>query len=233
MNWAIAGLVYAGACAALMMAVADHAMVRLVAGNVALLLPPLAPLYVVVTRRRMWRGRQAIFWGAIAAWALLWFTGQIGWTIDEWFRATATPWFKWHTILQLSGSALPLIALVAWPHRQEPDETAVTVAIDIDVLTFLTGFIYWSLILAPANDPVHASTGLRSLAVIGPIVRLTSVIGLLLAAASAGKNAWAAVYRRLALGMALAFVILVVLSWMTVFGNYGTGSPNGISQRRP
>jgi PAS domain S-box-containing protein len=233
MNWAIAGIVYAGVCIALTTAFADQATVRLVAGNIALLLPPLAPLYVVLSRRRIWRGRQAIFWSAIAAWALLWFIGQIGWAANEIFFATATPWFKWHTILQLSGSALPLIALAAWPHRAEHDDTAITVAIDITVLTFLTGFLYWSLILAPANDPAHASTGLRALAVIGPIVRLASVTGLLLAAASAGKNAWAGVYRRLALGMAVAFVILVGLSWMTVFGNYGTGSPADVGWMLP
>ena len=233
MNWAIAGLVYAGACAALMTVLADQGSVRLVAGNIALLLPPLAPIYVLVRRRRVWRGRQAVFWGAVGAWAVLWFAGQIGWAANELLNATENPWFRWHTILQLSGSALPLIALVAWPHRQEPDETAVTVAIDIAVLVFLTGFLYWSLILAPASNPEHASVGLRSLAVIGPIVRLASVTGLLLAAASAGKSAWAGVYRRLALGMALAFVILVVLSMMTLRGQYGTGSPADIGWMLP
>ena len=233
MNWAIAGLVYAGACAALMTGLADQGMPRLVAGNIALLLPPLAPLYVVVTRRRAWRGRQAVFWGAIAAWAVLWFVGQLGWAADELFRATPTPWFKWHIVLQLGGSALPLIALVAWPHRPAPEETAITVAIDVTVLVFLTGFLYWSLIIAPATNPDQASMGLRALAVIGPIVRLVSVTGLLLAAASAGKSAWAGVYRRLALGMALAFAILVVLSVMTVRGNYGTGSPADVGWMLP
>ena len=62
-------------------------------------------------------------------------------------------------MLQLCGSALPLIALVAWPHRPAPDETAITVAIDITVLVFLTGFLYWSLIIAPANNPTQASIG--------------------------------------------------------------------------
>ena len=77
------------------------------------------------------------------------------------------------------------------------------------MLVFLTGFLYWSLIIAPANDPAQAAMGLRALAIVGPIVRLASVAGLLLAARSAGTSAWAGVYRRLALGMGLAFVILV------------------------
>jgi PAS domain S-box-containing protein len=233
MNWAIAGLIYAAACAALMTGLADLGVARLVPGNIALLLPPLAPLYVIVSRRRAWRGRQAVFWGAMATWAALWFVGQLGWAADELLRATPTPWFKWHLVLQLCGSALPLIALLAWPHRQAPEETAVTVALDVAVLVFLTGFLYWSLIIAPATNSDQASVGLRSLAIVGPIVRLASVAGMLLAAASAGKSAWAGVYRRLALGMALAFTILVVLSVMTVRGNYGTGSPADIGWMLP
>jgi len=72
MNWAIAGLVYAGVYAALMTGLSGHDGARLLAGNIALLLPPLAPLYVLITRRRAWRGRQAVFWGAIAAGAAVW-----------------------------------------------------------------------------------------------------------------------------------------------------------------
>ncbi len=233
MNWAIAGIIYAGVCVAVMTGLANQEMPRLVAGNIALLLPPLAPLYVVASRRRAWRGRQAVFWGAIAAWSGLWLVGQLGWAADELLRATPMPWFKWHIVLQLCGSALPLIALVAWPHKSTPEETARTVAIDVAVLVFLTGFLYWSLIIAPATGPSQAPMGLRALAIIGPIVRLASVVGLLLAAAAAGKSAWAGVYRRLALGMALAFLILVVLSVMTVRGDYGTGSPADIGWMLP
>ena len=140
MNWAIGGLVYAAICAALMQQLGDHELPKLVARHPAMLLPPLAPLFVVATRRRMWRGRAAVFWGAIGAWAALWFVGQIGWSADELLHASPSPWFKWPIVLQLCGSALPLIALVAWPHRRAPEETAVTVAIDIAVLVFLTGF---------------------------------------------------------------------------------------------
>ena len=233
MNWALAGLVYAGAYAALMIGLADQSASRLVIGNIALLLPPLAPLYVLATRRRAWRGRQAVFWGAIGAWAALWFIGQLGWASDELLRATPLPWFKWHIILQLCGSALPLIALVARPHRPAPDETAITAALDIAVLTFLTGFLYWSLIIAPGVDPVQSSLALRSLATAGPIVRLASVAGLLWAAAAAGNSAWADVYRRLAFGMIPAFLILVLLSVIAVQGGYRTGSPADVGWMLP
>ena len=55
---------------------------RLLVGNIALLLPPLAPLTVLVRRRRAWVGRQAVFCAALGARALLWLIGQIGWFVN-------------------------------------------------------------------------------------------------------------------------------------------------------
>src|SRR5215467_14212521 len=141
MNWAVAGLVYAAVYVAALWALGDHAHARLLLANMALLVPPLVPLAVIWRRRHDWAGRQRVFFAAIAAWPLLWSVGQVSWTIDEVFLSTPLPWFTWHTILQLSGSALPLIAIVAWPHRGARTETAVTSAIDIAVLMFLTGFL--------------------------------------------------------------------------------------------
>ena len=205
MNWAVAGLIYAGVCAVVMTALAEAEAARLVAGNIALLLPPLALLYVLATRRRAWRGRQAVFWGAMGAWSLLWFAGGLGWAADELWLATPLPWFKWHIVLQLCGSALPLIALAAWPHRSAPEDTAVTVAIDVTVLVFLTGFLYWSLIIAPANNLSR-----RRWAAIArdhrSVVRLATVAGCCWRRRR--RDAPDTVYRRLALGMALAFGIL-------------------------
>src|SRR2546421_2790816 len=147
MNWAYAGLAYVGVYAAVAFALGDRPGARLLVGNLALLLPPIAPLTVLVLRRGAWIGRQAVFCAALGSWALLWFVGQIGWFVDEIGRGVPLPWFKWHIVLQLCGSALPLIALVAWPHPGARSETAITAAVDISVLTFLTGFMYWSLII--------------------------------------------------------------------------------------
>ena len=224
MNWAVAGLVYAVVYAGLVSALSEREWARLVVGNIGLLLPPLALLAALLRRRSAWRGRQAVFFAALGAWAALWFVGQIGWAYDELFAATPLPWFKWHIILQLCGSALPLIALVAWPHRDNVAETSITVALDIIVLVFLTGFLYWSLIIAPGTAPEQSPLALRMLAIIGPLVRLSAVIGLVLAARSAGKGPWAAVYQRMAIGLGLAFLLLVFLGFVTVSGNYGTGA---------
>jgi len=233
MTWAIAGVVYAAAYAAIVFALGDRAEARLLVGNVALLLPPIAPLVAILRRRNDWTGREAVFWGAIAAWPALWLIGQIGWSVDEVLRSVPQPWFRWHIILQLSGSALPFIALVARPHRGVRSDSARTSAIDIAVLVFLTGFLYWSLIIAPGMDPAHAALGLRALAFVGPLVRLVAVIALAAAAMAAGSRAWSAVYRRMAAGMILAFLVLIVLSMMTIRGEYQTGSMSDVGWMLP
>src|SRR2546427_485493 len=176
MNWAVIGLAYAGAYVTLMTALADQTAVRLVVGNLALLLPPLVPIAVLLRRKGDWRGRQAVFWAAIGAWAVLWLIGELAWASDELLRATPLPWFKWPIILQLCASAIPLIALVAWPHRAGDDETAITVALDIAVLVCLAGFLYWSLVIAPGIGAGHSALALRTLAIIGPLVRVAALM---------------------------------------------------------
>ena len=111
MNWALAGIIYAGVYVGLVFALGENAHARLLVGNAALLIPPIVPIAVLLARRNHWSGRQAVFWAAITAWPVLWLTGQIGWGIDEVVRGVPLPWFKWPIILQLCGSALPLIAL--------------------------------------------------------------------------------------------------------------------------
>lgn len=233
MNWAVAGLVYAGAYAALTAVLAGDPHARVLLGNVALLLSPIPPLCVIARRRRDWHGRQLVFFGALAAGTALWLVGQLLWAFDEVVRGTPLPWFHWYILLQLCGSAMPLIAIVAWPHRGARAETATTAAVDIAVLVFLTGFLYWSLIIAPGTAGTNAALGLRLLAWVGPSVRVACVIGLMLATVAAGKNAWSHVYRRLAAGLALAFVTLTALSFATLRGTYQTGSPTDVGWMLP
>ena len=54
---------------------------------------------------------------AVAAWPVLWFLGQVAWAADELLLSNFLPWFNWPIIMQLCASALPLLALVAWPHH--------------------------------------------------------------------------------------------------------------------
>jgi PAS domain S-box-containing protein len=233
MPWIIAGLTYSAAYLAIVLALWRHTDARLIVGNIALLLPPLVTIATIVRRRSAWKGRQSVFWAAILAWAVLWFVGQIAWSIDEVFRALALPWFKWYLVLQLSASAMPLIALVAWPHRGVRSEATVTAVLDIAVLTSLAAFLYWTLIIAPGMVPTQSALALRMLATIGPLIRLATVIGLIWAFRSANGGPWAAVYQRLALGMGLAFAMLVPLSFTAVKGSYQTGSPGDIGWMLP
>src|SRR5207248_974550 len=151
MNWAIAGLAYCGLYAALVWAIGDRTSARLLVGNAALLLPPFVPLAVIIRRRAAWRGRQAVFFGAIAEWAALWLIGQVGWASDEVLRSMPLP----------------------------------------------------------------------------------SVVGRVAAAAMAGQNPWRAVYARLAAGLILAFAVLIVLSFITLRGDYQTGSPADVGWMLP
>jgi PAS domain S-box-containing protein len=233
MNWAVAGLLYAAAYAAVIAALGSHPNARLLVGNIALLLPPFAPLFVIWKRRGDWKGRQSVFFSALAAWAALWVIGQAGWFVEEVGRGELQPWFHWYIVLQLCGSALPLIAVVAWPHRGARVETATTAGIDIAVLLFLTGFSYWSLIIAPGMDAAHATIAFHSLAYLGPTVRVLCVAALALAAASARSSAWKTVYWRLGSGMVFAFALLVVLSIATLHGDYQTGSVSDIGWMIP
>src|SRR5579871_3420766 len=233
MNWAVIGLVYAAGYAAAIAALDGQPHARLILGNVALLVPPTVLPVVVWRRRHDWLGRQSVFFAALASWATLWLVGQIAWFITEVGRGEAQPWFHWYIVLQLCGSALPLIAMVAWPHRGARLDTAVTAAIDIAVLLFLTGFLYWSLIIAPGMDAANAPLAFHSMAYIGPTVRLLCVAGLVAAIVDAGPSAWAGVYRRLAAGMLLAFVVLVVLSIATLRGEYQTGSMSDVGWMIP
>jgi len=231
-NWALVGVLYAIGYALVVTALTT-AHARVVVGNIALLLPPLVTVGVVVWRHRLWAGRQRLFWIAIASGAALWFAGQSVWAAEELARAHELPWFRWFIVVELSGSALPLIALVATPHKGPRSETAGTAAIDVCALTCLTAFLYWSLIIAPGMAPERSMLALRTLAIVGPMVRLAAFAGFAAFAWAAGSSPWATSYRRIAWGMLLAFALLAALSVLAVRGGYRTGSVTAIGWMLP
>src|SRR2546428_5252624 len=77
MNWALAGLVYACAYVAIILALGEREYARLLVGTVALLIPPIAPIIVMLSRRGDWRGPQAGFLAALCARAALLLIGRI------------------------------------------------------------------------------------------------------------------------------------------------------------
>jgi PAS domain S-box-containing protein len=227
MIWLVAGGVYVVAYVAAGVWLAAHPLARLWTANLGLLIPPLVPAFVVLRRRRRWRGRHLVFWDAIAAGALLWFGGQVAWAVQELLLGQRQPWLAWEVIPQLCGSMIPVFALVAWPHRGQRRETTATTAIDLYALVFVAAFLVWTLAVAPglSSDAASRALAVHLIAVIGPGIRFAGVVALAWAAWRAGGGAWRDAYTRLAIGAALAFVLLVVLSSDVFASRYETGSP--------
>src|SRR2546422_2042412 len=107
MNWALAGLVYACAYVAIILALGEREYARLLVGTVALLIPPIAPIIVMLSRRGDWRGRPAGFLAPLGAGAMLLLIGQIGWSGHQRVPPGPPPPVKWHTNPQLLRSAPP------------------------------------------------------------------------------------------------------------------------------
>src|SRR3989442_11330269 len=101
MNWALAGLVYACAYVAIILALGEREYARLLVGTVALLIPPIAPIIVMLSRRGDWRGPHAGFLGAIGAGPMVWVVGPIGLGGGEKFPAGAPARVQMDIILQL------------------------------------------------------------------------------------------------------------------------------------
>ena len=220
--WIAFGLGYCVTYAVLVSLLGANAQAYLLVGNIGLLVPPLAALVAVLRRRREWLGCHVVFWDAIAGWAALWLIGQIGFSVDEVVLGQPRPWFGWHTLLQLTAGALPLIALLARPHRGLRQESATTTAIDVWILDVVLGFMCWSVIMAPAAVPAHAEWALQALSIDGSLIRLAAMVGLLWAAYEARGTPWRVVYQRLGVGMGVAFALLVPHSSTVVRATYHT-----------
>src|SRR2546428_10701567 len=78
MNWALAGLVYACAYVAIILALGEREYARLLVGTVALLIPPIAPIIVMLSRRGDWRGRPGGLWGRPGAGPPVCLVGGLG-----------------------------------------------------------------------------------------------------------------------------------------------------------
>ena len=233
MIWLICGLAYMGTYALVASLAADTTLARLWFGNIALLLPPLAPIVVVLTRRREWAGHHRVFWDAFAAAAAAWLAAQIAWAIYEVSLQREMPWLNLLIIPQLCAALMPLLALVAQPHRGPRRETAMTAVLDLYVLAVLAAFAYWSLIILPGMAPARSDTAVRTLAIIGPSVRAAVFVGCAIAVGIAGPGAWARAYARIGSGALVSLLTLTALSWLAVEGGYRTGSPFDVGWMAP
>jgi PAS domain S-box-containing protein len=233
MIWLIGGLVYMGAYALAASLIADTTAVRLWFGNIGLLIPPLAPIVVVLTRRREWGGHQRVFWDAFAVAAVVWLAAQLPLAAYEVGRQGPLPWLNVMIVPQLCASLMPLLALVARPHRGQRRETAMTAVLDLYVLALLAAFVYWSLLILPGMAPARAESALRTLTIVGPSVRVAVFVGFMLAMRAVGPGAWARAYRAIGLGALVSFLTLTALGWLVVDGSYRTGSPFDVGWMAP
>ena len=221
MVWVAWGLVYSTVYAVLAVALDAHPVARLWVGNLGLLVSPLVPIAVIFRRRREWGGRHLAFWDAIAVGTAFWLIGQIAWANHELLLDRHVPWLEWDVVPQLSGSLMPLFALIAWPHAGQRRESAATAALDIYGFVFLSAFLIWSLLVAPALTPGVPDSGARTLAIMGPTCRAAVIAGLLYAVRSTDQPGWRKAYGRLAAGAGTSFVFLSILS-PTVIGRVPT-----------
>src|SRR5262249_25596280 len=117
-------------------------------------------------------------------------------------------------------------------HRGAQPERAPTTTLDVSALACLVAFLYWSLIIAPGLAG-RSALALRTLATVGPLVRLAGVIGFFAVMWASPASAWRRVYFRVGAGLLLAFGVLVGLSIAAVRGLYQTGSIGDVGWMLP
>src|SRR5262245_21526190 len=142
MIWISAAVGYCAAYAAAVLVFASDPQARLWMANIGLLLSPLLPVAVVLSRRRDWNGRALIYWAAMALGCALWAVGHIGWSSFEVMRGQPLPWLEWPVVLKLTGGVMPMLALIAWPHAQIRGWSLATVLLDLAGLTLVSAFLF-------------------------------------------------------------------------------------------
>ena len=190
---------------------------------VALLVPPLTGIAVVVRRRTHWSGCQWLFWASIALGLATTAIGHVGWFVDALLVGRQGSWLGWHAVFVLFGTAAPLLALLAQPHRGAREKVAATVAVDIAGLAVVIGFLYSYLVTAQdlAAGPAEArAPALLLLAELQPFVVF---VGMSVAAFLARREAWGATYRRLAAGLGLNVITLTLTNLGITQGLYRPG----------
>jgi PAS domain S-box-containing protein len=224
MTWLAAALAYCVAYLAAVSLVGDDPMARRWAGNLGLLLSPILPVAIVVARHRAWNGRALIYWSTVAIGCGLWVAGHLGWSAYELQWNRPLPWLEWPVALKLTGGVMPMLGLICWPHARIRGGSLATAVLDIAGLTLVSGFLFWSLIVAPGFAPNAEQAGIWSLAVIGSVLHFTIVGSFLLAARAAGDGPWRTVYHRLAIGAAAGSVLLTTNASAMASGTYATGA---------
>src|SRR5688572_13536957 len=189
----------------------------------ALLVPPLAGIFVIARRRREWTGCQWLFWATIALGLSMMGIGVVGWTVDEVLLGRETSWLGWYTVFALFGAVAPLLALLAQPHRGAREPMTATIAVDMAGIAVMTGFLYSHFAVGPNLAPLTAQQASVPLLLLHEFQQFLVCAAFTLAALAARGQAWAATYRRLALGLMVGLVILTISNLGIRQGLYQSG----------
>ena len=189
---------------------------------IALLIPPLAGVVIIVRRRNSWAGCQWLFWASLALGLVMSAISVIGWSIDDLLLGVNTSWLGWHAVFALFGSVAPLLALLAQPHRGPREKVTATIAVDIAGIAVLTGFLYSHFVATDGG--VSARGASASLLLLSELQQFLVCVGMMIAAAVTPDADWKQVYRRLAMGLSIAFVTMSLGNAEIWQGFYQTAS---------
>jgi PAS domain S-box-containing protein len=202
---------------------ADSPFARSVFGTIGLLIPPGLVVALVLRRRRDWAGCQRLFWDTVAIGMGLWFIGHIGWAFDDIVRQQPS-WLQWHTLFSLCGGAAPLVALVARPHRGVRGEALSRTALDITSYGLLVAFICAYFVLIPSVLPERAAVAQVTLLVVTIVLRFAILTAMSLMVWITGGTEWAPTFRRIAIGVAIGFLLRIETSVAILTGSYHAGT---------
>src|SRR5689334_6887888 len=174
---------------------------------VALLIPPLAGVFIIARRRHVWSGCQWLFWATLALGLLMSGISVVGWSVDEMMLGIESSWLGWHAVFALFGGVAPLLALLAQPHRGPREKVTATIAVDIAGIAVLTGFLYSHF--AVASDAT-TQTASRSLLLLSEAQQVLVCLGMFGAMLIAQRPEWRATYRRLAIGLTISLITLTL-----------------------
>jgi PAS domain S-box-containing protein len=205
------------------LALADRPFALSLFGNASLVLTAALVPIVVLRRRGEWAGCQRLFFDLIAISIILWIVGHLGWAYDE-LRYQEQSWLKWHTLFSLCAGFGPLVALLARPHRGPRNEVVAPIAMTMAAYCLLAVFIYSYFVLVPSVIPLARPAAQQRLLFFVQANRLLLLICLTFLFLVARDTAWKPTYLRLAVGIAIGFVMRLGTSQAIARGDYQVGT---------
>ena len=196
---------------------------RSIFGNTALVLTAAIVPVIVVRRRRQWAGCQRLFWDVVAIGMVLWIVGHTGWAYYQ-LRFQQQTWLQWHTLFSLCAGFGPLVALLARPHRGIRQDAVAPIAMTIAAYALLAVFVYSYFVLLPSAIPAALPAAQARLLYFVQANRLLLLIAIAAAIWFARRTPWRAIYLRLAIGVAVGFVVRGVASGAIARGAYEVGT---------